>query len=151
MIFDRIENLGTYLSAHESLTAVSGFITDFLSKPHEDGKYVIDGESIYANVSSYTTKPREGALFEAHKKYIDLQLMLDGSEFIGWSPLENVTQESEEYSKGGDIAFYSGDADINLPLKSGYFTLLFPCDAHMPCIAVDEPARVRKMVIKVKI
>jgi YhcH/YjgK/YiaL family protein len=102
-----------------------------------------------AGVQSYETQPAEGRLFEAHRKYIDLQVVLSGREYIGWAPLSELKEESEKFSKGGDIAFYSGDCRINTTLNSDYFALLYPQDAHMPCTQIDGAEHVRKVVFKI--
>ena len=36
-------------------------------------------------------------------------------------------------------------------MTEGYFTLLFPQDAHMPNIMVDKPEKVKKGVVKIAV
>lgn len=149
MIIDKIENLPLYLPLNSGIEPALEFINDFLKEPVVAGKYEIDGEKVFAMVQSYETKPRAGALFEAHKKFIDLQFMFKGKERILCAPIDNLTQESEEYSAGNDIAFFSGETGTDLILNEGVFTLLFPQDAHMPCLRVNEAESVTKIVIKI--
>jgi YhcH/YjgK/YiaL family protein len=35
--------------------------------------------------------------------------------------------------------------------EEGMFGVYFPDDIHLPCIKLDEPTRVKKVVIKIKI
>jgi len=35
----------------------------------------------------YQTKPREQGIWEAHRKYIDVQYMIQGSELMGWASI----------------------------------------------------------------
>ena len=107
MIIDKFENLPLYFSCLPGLDKAAEFLA---GENIADGHYEIDGEKIFANVSSYEPKEFNGDMrFEAHKKYADLQAVLEGEERIDWAPLGSLKEESEEYSKGGDIAFYSGD------------------------------------------
>ena len=71
---------------------------------------------------------------------------LEGEERIDWAPLGSLREESEEYSKGGDIAFYSGDEHMRVTLSAGEFLILFPGDAHKPCIR--SGGKVKKAVVK---
>ncbi|MBQ3149610.1 MAG: YhcH/YjgK/YiaL family protein [Clostridia bacterium] len=151
MIVDRIENLGLYYPVLKGLEEASEFVKKFYKEPSEDGRYDIDGDHIYASVATYETKSREGAQFESHKKYVDLQAVIDGTEIISWAPVEGLKVESESFSQGGDIAFYSGDTVMDARLPAGYFALLFPDDAHMPCIMDKESSKVTKIVVKIEL
>ena len=114
-----------------------------------DGKYLIDGERIFANVQSYETKIT--APFEAHKKYIDIQYMIKGEEKIGVVDYD-VCTTVEEYNGQKDIEFLDCSENINYcTLKEGEFLILYPDDAHQPSLAIDNPAFVKKAVVKVLI
>lgn len=150
MIADKIENIGQYATLLSGLDKAAAFVQDFMKNPKADGRYEIDGDKIFANVSTYETKDREGAKFEAHKKYADLQAVIVGEEAIGYAGLDDaLTEVSEEYSKGGDIAFYTGDTVIETVLPAGYCALLLPQDAHMPCLYTGKDRKVTKIVVKI--
>lgn len=151
MIFDTIENIAAYAPVLPGLEAAAAFVQAFYQNPKPDGRYEIDGERIFANVSTYETKSREGAQFEAHRKYADLQAMIRGCEVIGYAPLSDALRETrEEYSAGGDIAFYTGESGTDIVLRAGTCTLLLPQDAHMPCLhAPDGAQTVTKIVVKI--
>lgn len=151
MIVDSFENLSLYFSSVPGLDKAAKFLCDFVNDGSKDGHYDIDGEKVFANVSTYVPGEfNDGMRFEAHRKYIDLQAVVAGGERIDWAPLDGLKEESEEYSKGGDAAFYSGDAHINVRLKAGEFVLLLPGDAHKPCIHSDFDT-VTKAVIKIAV
>lgn len=114
-----------------------------------DGKYLIDGERIFANVQSYETKIT--APFEAHKKYIDIQYMIKGEEKIGVVDYD-VCTTVEQYNSQKDIEFLDCSENVNYcTLKEGEFLILYPDDAHQPSLAIDNPAFVKKAVVKVLI
>ena len=114
-----------------------------------DGKYLIDSERIFANVQSYKTKIT--APFEAHKKYIDIQYMIKGEEKIGVVDYD-VCTTVEQYNSQKDIEFLDCSENVNYcTLKEGEFLILYPDDAHQPSLAIDNPAFVKKAVVKVLI
>lgn len=151
MIVDRIENLKLYYPVLNGLKEAAEFVEKFCKEPSESGRYDIDGERVFANVQTYMTKSREGAQFESHKRYVDLQAVISGKEIIAWAPVEGLKVESESFSSGGDIAFYTGETVMDANLPAGYFALLFPEDAHMPCLSDNESAEVTKIVVKIEL
>ena len=69
MIIDKLENISKY-------NIISQKVIDFLNtltEETETGHYEID-ENSYANIDVYETKSYENCKFEAHKKYIDIQM-----------------------------------------------------------------------------
>lgn len=151
MVIDTIKNLNLYYPLLDCLPKAEKFLSDFEKNPLADGRYELDGEKLFALVQRFETKPAEGRLPEAHRKYIDLQVVMSGEENIGWASLPTLKEETEEFSKGGDIGFYSGDIQIWVTLKAGHFALLYPEDAHLPCAQVDGPDNVCKIVFKILI
>lgn len=152
MIFDKMDNLSDYYEELPLLTKVKEFVDDFnISKP-ADGTYEIDGKRVFAMIQSYRTKQQtEEMMFEAHKKYIDLQYIVSGIEKIRWAKLDKVDLVEEKYSSGGDIAFYEGDAMLDFTLTKGTFLLLYPQDAHLPGLSADKDVNVRKIVFKIEV
>lgn len=150
MIVDRIDQLERYIAVLPGLDKAAAFVQDFWRNPRADGRYEIDGERIFANVSTYDTKDRDGAQFESHRKYVDLQAVICGEEAIGWAPLTDaLTVTKEEFSKGGDIAYYTGETVIDTVLPAGTFALLLPQDAHMPCLYTGKERKVTKIIVKI--
>ena len=143
MIYDKIENLKLY----NIDKSVIDFINDITSDK-ECGRYDIS-KVIYANIEEYSTK--EYGYFEAHKNYIDIQLLLEGEEIIEYTPLEGL-QVKDEYNTSRDIAFYyDGENQIlKLPLKKGFFAVLYPHEAHKPQLISTTQQKVKKVVVKIK-
>lgn len=150
MICDRAENAAEYYESVPLLEKCSDFLKRFYNEKLPDGSYEIDGERVFANVQSYRTAPQtEKSRFEAHRKYIDVQYIVSGIEKIKWAPLPSLKEVEEQYSKGGDIAFYTGASKADFVLTAGAFLLLFPQDAHMPGLSAEKDAFVRKIVFKI--
>lgn len=151
MIFDKMDNISDYFEEMPLLKKVADFVIDFNDKKLPDGTYEIDGKRVFAMVQSYRTKQQTPEMmFEAHKKYIDLQYIVNGMEKIRWAKLDKVTLVEEQYSSGGDIAFYEGDAMFDFTLTKGTFLLLYPEDAHLPGLSDRKDINVRKIVFKIQ-
>ncbi len=152
MIFDKMENISDYFEELPLLKKVEDFVVDFKNRKLADGTYEIDGKRVFAMVQSYRTQPQtQEMMFEAHKKYIDLQYIVNGIEKIRWARLDSVDLVEEKYSTGGDIAFYEGDAMFDFTLTKGTFLLLYPEDAHLPGLSAQKDVNVRKIVFKIQV
>ena len=148
MIIDTLENAHFYYGISTRFSLALKFLknTDFSN--FDDGKFEIDKDNMYASIQSYNTKTQENALFEAHRKYIDIQYVIAGEELIGYTNIKGLTPKSV-YNEENDIVFMEGAGDF-LRLHSENFAILMPQDAHKPSIAVDKPSPVKKVVIKIK-
>jgi biofilm protein TabA len=122
--------------------------TDF--RDLEPGKYAVDGEDVMAIVNEYTTKPAAECDPESHRDYADIQLMVEGVEKFGYIPFRGQ-EATTPYSPGKDVAFYSipGEEINYITLQPGEFIIFFPSDIHQPEIFSQQPALVRKVVMKV--
>lgn len=146
MIFDHIENADHYKTAHGLIEEAWTFLRnpDLASMP--DGRYELS-HGAYASVQSYLSRPVEDCSFESHRRYVDLQFIVDGEEWIYVSlPTELLT--TQEYREEEDCALYSGSPKTRILMGRGSFLLLFPHDAHMPTVAVAGPASIKKVVVK---
>ena len=149
MIYGTLEHLERYAALSPALAKGLKFLADTDFTGMGPGRVEIDGETVYALIQEYETKPVNDTP-EAHRKYADIQYLIDGEELIGVAPLEAMTEEVEARPEG-DIWFYHGPTEP-LRLGNGRFAVLFPEDAHAPCIAVDQkPQPCRKCVVKVRV
>ena len=116
-----------------------------------DGRYEIAGRDVYANVASYATRAAEAIPFEAHREYIDVQILLAGAERLDVAPAEEL-DVLQEYAAGKDLALYKAPERFSsLILRPGVFAVLWPHEAHRPGVAPAGPQDVRKMVVKIRV
>lgn len=118
----------------------------------KDGRYEIDGDNVFAIVETYTSKDPDTAELEVHRKYSDIQYLLEGEEIIGYTPLIGDLEVTQEYSDEKDIEFLAQPPQgvTGLFIEPGTFAIFFPQDAHMPGLMVEnESVEVRKVVVKV--
>jgi YhcH/YjgK/YiaL family protein len=114
----------------------------------ELGRHELSDDGVYANVEEYTTK--DSSHFEVHRKYIDIQYLVRGKEYIYVSPYEPGKQtEISAYDEAKDIEFFDKEEYGKQLLSSENFLVFFPSDAHQPCMKVDTNEIVRKVVVKV--
>ncbi len=114
------------------------------------GKYELENGA-YVSVQEYTTKARAEAKYEAHKKFIDIQLILSGKELIAVTPIEKM-EIKDEYNETKDVMFFQhNDECTDYVLEAGDFLILYPQDVHMPGVCVNEKSPVRKIVVKVPV
>jgi YhcH/YjgK/YiaL family protein len=148
MIIDLIENLKYYPQLGDRLQKAFNFISETDLLPLKTGKYDIEGDNIYAVVSQYKTRDEIDGKFEAHKKYIDVQLVIKGKELIGYAPFKGQ-EIIADYSDEKDVMLFSGEKSF-LNIVDGMFAIFFPNELHMPGIKVFNSEDVKKLVIKVK-
>jgi biofilm protein TabA len=149
MIIDSIENWQRY-----PFTQAWRKAFDFISSLDSDvqeARYELQGDEIYAAVEGYQTKQRETARPESHQRYVDIQMVLTGSERIDCWPVDKLVI-STPYDATRDIAFYEQPLkpDTIATLTPGLFLVFFPTDAHMPGLqAGTTPSNVKKVVVKI--
>ncbi|QHI69994.1 YhcH/YjgK/YiaL family protein [Tichowtungia aerotolerans] len=118
----------------------------------ENGKIVLDDTDLFAGVDCYETKDRSEAKLETHRRYVDIQVLLSGTEALDIFPRKGLTV-SEPYDTDKDAEFYEAPetAPIRVTLTPGQFIVFFPEDAHMPCLNVNDTSKpVQKVVIKLR-
>lgn len=114
------------------------------------GRYFLS-DDIYYNIDEYFPKRIEDGKYEAHRKYVDVQYLLEGEEYIYVRNREGM-EISQKYSDENDVEFYfQTEADERIIMKPGSVIVLYPTDAHMPAIETERKLRVKKVVFKVKI
>ena len=149
MILDNIKNLHNYAFLPSKLLRALETIRDTDFSQLEDTTYEVDGRDLYFFIQAYPTRP-ENLTPEAHRKYIDIQYMITGTECMDVGQLETMTEEVEA-RPANDIWFYHGPTDT-ITVAEGMFAVFFPNDAHAPCISPKEgEGIVRKCVFKVAI
>jgi YhcH/YjgK/YiaL family protein len=146
MVIDCIKNSFLYYELSPLLTVAFDYIRSTGLSSIAAGRYDIDGCNLYTIVNEYTTKPKLRGKWEAHRRYIDLQYIIRGTERIGYGPITRM--KPGPYDPEKDCLFLEGTGDF-LTLREGDFMVLWPGDAHMPGIEADGPEPVKKAVFKI--
>ncbi len=113
------------------------------------GSYEIDGKRIFVNIDEYKTQSEQERFWEAHRKYIDIHILISGQEKIGIAFIENMQENS--YDEAKDMLTLQGDAQASVNLKPGDFLICYPEDVHKTAMHVDLQSDVKKCIFKIKI
>lgn len=123
---------------------------DFLDIKDGDCIKEIIVEDIFVLKQAYYTKNREDCFFESHKKYIDIQFMVKGEEYMDVCDLDSLEIEND-YVEKTDFIKYKGkeDGTSKLLIRENCLAIFYPSDAHQPCIKIENEELVYKAVIKI--
>ena len=144
MIFAKLTDAADYRGIHPRLDRVIDCLNEeFL---HQVGTQTqkLEDDLLYVTRFDYETIPLEEAFFEAHKKYLDVHLMLQGTERVDISHPDVLTL----FDHKDDFYAYQGEAEQTLLLTPGSFLVVFPGDAHRIKVQVEGPENVSKVVFK---
>lgn len=114
----------------------------------ETGVYEIE-DGIKMNYDNYNSKEEKDGLWESHIKYLDVQVMLDGEEYIAVNNIKNMKKKSKDQKN--DIIFFIGDELFKIPLKKDDILILYPEDVHMPGLKIRKSIFNKKVVFKIEI
>lgn len=154
MVIDKLENLERYASLHPRFPQAFAFLRELLAENAPDGRQVLSGtdipEAIFVNLCTGTLEPQQSARAESHKQYIDVQVVLSGTDVMYVPTAEpDLTEESD----AKDYRLYAPvplDVCHRLPVDAGKFAIFFPGELHAPChSAQSTPTVSRKAILKV--
>ena len=151
MVLDTLARCDRYKPLHPAFARAFEFLTradwaDLGAGAASARRHEIDGDRMYISLDRIEGRGREGARLEAHRRYIDIQLTLDGHEEIGWKPLGNCVQPAGAFDATKDIGLFSDRPESWLSLPAGHFAIFFPDDAHAP---LGGRGTVQKAIMKI--
>jgi YhcH/YjgK/YiaL family protein len=147
MILSNLKNRVELEKLHPLMPRLFEFIeqNDILAMPL--GIHEIEGRDLFINNCAPDLFTKENAPIEVHRDYIDVQVLLEGSETMGWKPLEEIQEWRGEYNQEKDVRFSDERCEHFVTLKPGELTIFYPEDGHAPAIG-SEP--IRKFIAKLK-
>jgi len=149
MVFDNIKNRALYEKMNDKFTIAFDFIEKVMKEGAELGRYELCGSEVFAMVQEYEPK-KDSGVFESHKKYIDIQFILSGKEYMECSKPENC-ELTEAYDEFRDVAFYTCEGyHQSFDCEEGDFAVFYPHDIHKPGVKLLDSGNVRKIVVKVR-
>ena len=116
----------------------------------EEGIFELGEPGWFANVHGYSTQPRELCTWENHPGTVDLQFLIEGIEGIDVTAVASLGEQTVFKPESDTQKFADNGAPATqLILRAGEFVVLLPVEAHRPKIAVQEPVRLKKIVVKI--
>ncbi len=143
MIIDKFDNIRFYSGLLHNLE--SGLEAVAALRIPEVGRYEFDGG--YFMVQKGSTKPLAEGTFEAHRKYVDIQIILEGSEEVAWQDITDLTTATE-YNQEKDAERLNGSFEHVMKISEGMFYIAFPHDGHKPVSHTEVPQTFTKIVMK---
>src|SRR3989338_3821699 len=146
MIFSILSQSDRYAALHPLFPRAFEYIrnTDLLSSAA--GRYPIVGDDLLAIVEHVPGRTRAVAKLECHRRYIDIQLILEGVDEMGWKALADCTQPVSDYSAEKDIRFFHDAPATWIATPPGAFCIFFPEDAPAPLVSASQ---IRKVIFKI--
>ena len=148
MIFSALSQSSRYAALHPLLQRAFDYIRDTDLFALAPGRYPIVGDDLFAIVEQAQGKTREMAKLEAHRRYIDIQLVLEGDEQMGWKPLADCLNPVSEHNEEKDIRFFRDAPASWIAVPPDHFCIFFPEDAHAPLVGSGQ---IRKVIFKVAV
>ncbi len=150
MILDTLNQSQKYFSLHSLFATAFEYLqqTDFTKL--DFGKHELIPDQLFAIYMEYETKDTSECMLEAHRKFIDIQMVLSGEEFMEVSRLGSHTT-SKPYNPENDLEFFDGEGASKLYVNQGLFAVFYPEDVHKPNVKVQQCSKVKKVVMKVRV
>ena len=150
MIFGNINNLKEYSFLEAKVKKCFEYAKEHDLLQYEKGSHEIEGDNLFVNIVSYTTTTPEERFWEAHKKYIDVHMIIEGKESIDVSFCDDMQIKS--FDENRDFVELIGEekANVNL-INKGDFLICYPEDAHRTAIMCQQSQTIKKAIFKIKL
>lgn len=151
MIAGHIDYLELLPYLPKKLSDAIAYVKEHINEDTPPGRYEIESDNVFVLVFNDMTENASSRRPEYHEKYLDVQIVLHGTEGMMFSnfPPENTV---DDMLADKDIAFMSAARqERTIVLQDGEFVIFYPGEVHKPLCAVGAPAAVRKAVIKIAV
>jgi len=106
---------------------------------------------VYIAVQSYSTRPAQDLAPEAHRRFTDVHLIVQGRETIGWAPLRPGLPVKTPYSAKADIEFFGAvPGESFIELGQDDYLIADLDDVHRPRCQSGPVVTVVKAVAKIR-
>jgi YhcH/YjgK/YiaL family protein len=148
MIFSTLSQSDRYAALHPLFPRAFDYMRNTDLYALAPGRYPIAGDDLFAIVEHVPGRTREMARLEAHRRYIDIQLVLDGVDEMGWKSLADCYNPVSDHSIDKDIRFFHDAPATWIATPPDAFCIFFPEDAHAPLVSERV---IRKVIFKIAV
>ena len=148
MIVDSVKGFEKYKGLHEKFGKVYEYIRKNDLQAMAPGEYEIDGPGVRCTIEEKEAKGFDDIKLEVHDVFIDIHILLEGNETIGFRDRGQCVGSILNYDEGRDVAFPEEAPEVYVNLDPGNLVICFPSDAHAPLLG---NGRIKKAIIKVKV
>ena len=146
MIFANLALSPRYAALHPLFARAFAYLRDTDLNALTPGVHQIIDQQLFLIVEEANGRTRAEAKLEAHRKYIDIQLVLEGVDEMGWKALSDCHQPLDEHNVQRDIRFFDDVPATWIAVPPQHFCIFFPDDAHAPLVSVGA---IRKVIVKI--
>lgn len=150
MIFDHVDNRETYYAIDPRIEKAFQYYLN-MNPDTPAGRYELDGDDFFVLVQRPEKKNLEGKPLEYHKKYIDLQLVVRGSEIYGYAHASRLGEAVIPYNPEKDAGHNADAGCAFIPAVQGQFFLFWPQDGHKACGDDGKAGDLVKLCFKIRI
>lgn len=148
MIISTLKDSARVERLHPALKELFDYVKTHDLLNMEPGRIVINDKWLFINNLDTVGEPPSMRPLEVHRSYIDVHILLEGKERIGWLAPESLKKVVQEYNPEQDMALYTDEPSLYVDLLPGQFAIVFPEDPHAPMIG---EGKIRKLIAKIKI
>ncbi|MBD3813300.1 MAG: YhcH/YjgK/YiaL family protein [Betaproteobacteria bacterium] len=148
MILATLAEADRYAALHPLFPRAFEFLRNANLMTLAPGKHDVQGEELFAIVEACDGRTRAEAKLECHRRYIDIQLVVEGVDEMGWKPVAACMDPATDYDAARDIRFFNDTPSNWIATLPGAFCLFFPEDAHAPLVGTGM---IRKVVVKIAV
>ncbi len=148
MIVDQLTHAERYFGQYPRFAKAFQFLRQRALVELAPGKHAVDGDRIYCLISKGPGRKRAEAKLEAHRRYIDIQYIIQGADEMGWKPTADCKLVDQPYDADKDITFFKDPPQQWTIVSAGSFAIFYPRDAHAPLVSSGE---IHKAVMKVAV
>lgn len=148
MIFSSLSQSPRYAALQPLFPRAFDYIRDTDLNALAPGVHQIIAKQLFVIIEEAEGRTRSDAKLEAHRRYIDIQLVLEGVDEMGWRALADCHLPLDEHNAERDIRFFADEAATWISTPANHFCIFFPEDAHAPLVS-NGP--IRKAIFKVAV
>lgn len=150
LIYGRLEDEERYSFLDDKIKRCLRFARETNLAEFTPGTHTIEGEEVFVNIVEYQTCPQEERIWEAHKDYIDLHMVLRGEERMHLNATARM--EQGDYVPEEDFLPLKGTLACEAVLGPGDFLLCYPEDGHKTAVWDGKtPADIKKAIFKIRL
>jgi biofilm protein TabA len=148
VVIDTLDCASRYSALHPLFSRAFEFVAATQLATLPPSRIPLDGDRLVVSIDHVDGRGRNGARLEAHRRYIDIQVTIAGTEHIGWRPLADCRTPDGAFATERDVGFFADRPDSWVVVPERHFVIFFPEDAHAP---LGGAGPLRKAVIKVEL
>jgi len=155
MIFARLDDLADWKDAPAAIREAARLLSAAIEASAAAGRPLPEGRTKLGGFDLIVSEPEVASAaelpYETHRRFVDLQVVLDGAEAQEFAAVPDC-RSTKAYDAEGDCELYASEAARShlLVMRAGDAAVYFPADAHKPRIEADgKGAKLKKAVVKI--